>query len=259
MRIGAMNHPMRDVVEEIHAFKALGFDFLDLTLEPARTLPDLIDVARVAAALQSTGLGAVGHTAWYLPIASPIPALRQAAHDELRRAFDVFARLGISPVNVHPDQRIPSVYPRDWGIEQNAAALAILTAEAEQRGLRLMVENLPGTFNRVDALQKVFAAAPSLGFHLDVGHANLSTPANLTGTLLDRFADRLRHVHFSDNKGGDADLHLPMGVGAIDWRWAVRELKRHGYDGTISLEVFSPDREYLEMSRKKVQKIWAES
>jgi sugar phosphate isomerase/epimerase len=99
---------------------------------------------------------------------------------------------------------------------------------------------------------------PDLLFHLDVGHANLESEHNLTVEMASTFSDRLTHVHFSDNNGGDLDLHLPLGVGKIDWRWIVHILKRVGYDGTITLEVFAHDREYLVISRKKLRKLWDE-
>ena len=36
-------------------------------------------------------------------------------------------------------------------------------------------------------------------------------------------------------------------------------LKKSGYDGTITLEVFSPDRRYLLFSREKLKEIWEEN
>jgi len=40
-----------------------------------------------------------------------------------------------------------------------------------------------------------------------------------------------------DNKGGEADLHLPLGSGNIDTAHYVRSLQNAGFDGTITLEV----------------------
>ena len=256
MLVGAMNHPMRDTVSEIRAFAAAGFDFLDLTLEPDHAFAATLDVAAVRRALDETGLGIVGHTAWYLPIASPFPALRKAALAELELDLDVFARLGATRMNVHPD-RGASLSPADWTIERNADALESLTVAAAPRGIQVMVENVPTMFGRVDVLKRLFDRVPSLGFHLDVGHANLGVPRNTTPELLDAFANRLVHVHVSDNKGGDWDLHLPLGAGLIDWTAMVKELKRVGYDGTITLEVFSDDPEYLYYSARKLRALWA--
>ena len=76
--------------------------------------------------------------------------------------------------------------------------------------------------------------------------------------LLRDYGSRLRHVHLHDNKGGSADLHLPLGTGSVDVRGAIRGLKSIGYDGTITLEVFTPDRHHLAYSRDSLQRIWNE-
>jgi sugar phosphate isomerase/epimerase len=68
----------------------------------------------------------------------------------------------------------------------------------------------------------------------------------------------LRHVHLHDNRGGNEDLHLPLGAGNLDLRGAVRELKKCGYDGCITLEVFTPDRHYLAYSRDVLRRLWEE-
>jgi hypothetical protein len=39
----------------------------------------------------------------------------------------------------------------------------------------------------------------------------------------------------------------------------VRRLQSVGYDGTITLEVFSPDRHYLAYSRDLLRRTWDES
>ncbi len=255
MQVGAMNHPMRDTVSQIRAFAAAGFDFLDLTLEPDHAFAATLDVAAVRKALDETGLGIVGHTAWYLPIASPFPELRKAALAELELDLDVFHRLGATRMNVHPD-RGASLSPADWTIERNADALESLAVAAAPRGGQVMVENMPTMFGRLDGLRRLFDRVPTLGFHLDVGHANLNVPRNATPDLLDAFSDRLAHAHFSDNKGGDWDLHLPLGAGLIDWTDIVKDLKRHGYDGTITLEIFNDDPEYLYYSARKLRALW---
>lgn len=258
VQIGAMNHPMRDVGAEIRTFRELGFDFVDLTLEPARAHPSVIDLRSVTAALAETGLGVVGHTAWYLPIASPFERLRQSALDIMTECYDVFARLGVQRVNVHPDQRI-SLYDRDWIVERNVESLRYLAQQATERGMQLMVENIPGLFNQKETLRRLLDEVPGLGWHLDVGHANLGGSGNLTSQLLEALGDRLVHVHLSDNKGGDADLHLPLGAGTIDWPAIVGALQQHGYDGTITLEVFSLDLDYLAISRRKLRHLWDDS
>lgn len=257
MQIGAMNNPMLDVVEEIETYARLGLDFIDLTLEPQAAYSGTLPIDDVKTALDRTGLGIIGHTAFYLPIASPIPEIRECAIAELERDMLIFARLGAKKVNVHPFSHAP-LHETRWVRETNISAFSRLLAHAQGLGLKFMLENTPPIFNTPRDLSIVFSALPEMGFHLDVGHANLETEHNLTVELASLFADRLEHVHFSDNNGGDLDLHLPLGVGKIDWKWVVHILKRVGYDGTITLEVFAEDREYLMISRDKLIKLWNE-
>src|SRR3954469_17303156 len=103
MQIGMMNHPARDPLREIAWAAEHGFQFIDLTLEHPKTGADTVDSAAIRAALDNTGLGVVGHTAWYLPFASPVPRLRAAAIEEVISTFAHFARVGVTLVNVHPD------------------------------------------------------------------------------------------------------------------------------------------------------------
>jgi len=42
---------------------------------------------------------------------------------------------------------------------------------------------------------------------------------------------------------------LPLGSGNIDTAHYVRSLQNAGFDGTITLEVFTPDRNHLAYSR----------
>lgn len=245
-----MNFPGRSVLKEIHRIAEDGFDFIDLTLEPPAAWD--VDGKDVGRLIGDLGLGCVGHTAWYLPIASLFDDLRATARDTYRRGLDTFADAGVELVNVHPDQRVP-LTSMDGVRAANAEAIAGLVEDASQRGITIMVENLDRLFSDVDDLAAIFDAVPDARFHLDVGHANLRLgkhEKNRTRSLLDAFGERLAHVHISDNRGGDQDLHLPLGAGTIDWKQVARQLRDAGYDGTVTLEVFSREREHLRTSRR---------
>lgn len=249
-----MNHPMADLVAQLRSIREQGFDFVDLTLEPT-TEPESLDAGAVRAALREHALPAVGHTFWALPIASPVERLREAALRTVEECIAFFAEVGVTKVNVHPDDRVPMRGPH-WIVERNAAALARLDAFARPRGVTVMAENTPGLFSRPASMRALLEAVPRVGFHLDVGHAHLHADQNTTPDLLDALAPRLLHVHVSDNRGGRDDLHLPLGAGTIDWRHVIGCLKRAGYDGTITLEVFTRDQEYLQISRRKLRQWW---
>jgi sugar phosphate isomerase/epimerase len=259
MLVGAMNFPGRSVLKEIHRISEDGFDFVDLTLEPpAAWFPDGKEAGRL---MSDLGLTAVGHTPWHLPIAAPFPELRRTARELFVRALDCFADAGVVLVNVHPDQRVP-MFNKEQVRAMNADAIGELAQDAAQRGITLMVENLDRLFARPEDLRPILKQNPDLGLHLDVGHANLNLGlgvANRTFDFLAEFADRLMHVHLSDNRGGGDDLHLPLGTGTVDWRGVARALKEAGYDGTVTLEVFSRERDYLRQSRAFWLKLWSDS
>jgi sugar phosphate isomerase/epimerase len=255
MLLGLMNHPARPVADELRAIAGAGFDFVDLTLEPPAAWP--VDAAEVARVVRELGLRVVGHTSPHLPIASAFDGLRDRAHEILRECFAVFAEVGAEVVNVHPD-RMPTVIAADVVIARNAEAVASLAEDADNAGVRLMVENMGRSFATPEELRPLFGAAPAAGFHLDVGHAHLGRRAdepNRTAALLDAFRDRLAHVHVHDNLGVD-DLHLPLGAGTIDWPEIARALRRSGYDGTVTLEIFSREPAQVETSRRKWQGWW---
>jgi sugar phosphate isomerase/epimerase len=255
--IGAMNHPARDVLQQIEWVASLGLGFIDLTLEPPMAASWRIDRAAVRQALERHRLRIVGHTAFYLPIASGIEEIRQASLHELRRCVDVFSDLGARWMNVHPDRHAP-MHSRSFFVEKNVATLSELLPYAAGHDVGLMVENLPGDFNTAAQLGELLDPMPELGLHLDIGHANLLTSRSTVEELLTAYGDRLRHVHLHDNKGGAADLHLPLGTGSVDVRGAVRLLQERGYDDTITLEVFAPDPHHLAYSRDLLQRIWTE-
>ncbi|HEV3473663.1 MAG TPA: TIM barrel protein, partial [Actinomycetota bacterium] len=190
MQIGAMNFPGRSIKKEIHRIAEDGFDFVDLTIEPPAAWN--VDGKEIGSLISDLGLGAVGHTAWYLPIASSFPELRSAARGMYKHALDIFADAGVDLVNVHPDQRVP-LHSMDQVRRMNADAIGQLVEDAAGRGITIMVENLDRNFSNVTDLQVIFEAVPDARFHLDIGHANLNLgleETNRSAELLKAFGDR---------------------------------------------------------------------
>jgi sugar phosphate isomerase/epimerase len=259
MKIGVMNNPMHDLLKEIQWIGEHKFDFVDLTLEPPGALAVEVNVDAVREKLEKYNLDLIGHTAYYLPIASPFPSFCDLALEELCKCFQVFQKLDVQKVNLHPDESIGGIYSKDKVIARNVQAIQRIADEAANYGLILIVENSLRFFNSVEDLSSLFNEVKEIGFHLDVGHANLNAEKNKTEEFLARFHNRLEHVHLSDNKGGTADLHLPLGAGLIPWDRIIKSLKNHSYDGTITLEVFSRDRRYLLASREKLLELWAKN
>jgi sugar phosphate isomerase/epimerase len=184
--------------------------------------------------------------------------VRRAAVGEVIRCIQVFGEIGVQWMNLHPDRHAP-LHSRAFYVGRNIISIGEMLPHARQAGIGLMIENLPGDFNTPEQLGELLDPVPELGLHLDIGHANLLTSFNTTEQILNAYGTRLRHVHLHDNKGGGADLHMSLGSGTLDYRRAIRALKACGYDQTITLEVFAPDKQYLRYSRDLLRRAWDES
>ena len=258
MLIGAMNHPAQDVLSEIEWMSEMGLEFVDLTLEPPAAGSQQVNARCIRDAIERNNMQVVGHTAYWLPLASPFEEVRRAAVGEAIRCIQVFGEVGVKWMNLHPDRHAP-LHSRAFYVGRNIISIGEMLPHAAKAGLGLMIENLPGDFNTPEQLGELLDPVPELGLHLDIGHANLLVPFNTTESILNSYGSRLRHVHLHDNKGGGADLHMALGTGTVDYRRAIRALKACDYDQTITLEVFAPDRQYLRYSRDLLRQAWSEA
>jgi sugar phosphate isomerase/epimerase len=255
MQIGLMNNPRSILAAEIDFIASNKFDFIDLTLEYPTAHIDVIDRNEVLKRLKDTGLRVIGHTTYYLPFGSPIDSMRVAAINDVIGTLEFFREAGAGIVTVHPDPGVGAVETQTT-ISLNALSFKIISDEATKHDISVVVENVPGVFSSVDALNSIMKSVPALSFHLDVGHAFVHR--NRFRHLLSAFKDKLQHVHLSDNRLR-ADDHLPLGAGNIDWEDVVGAIKKTGYDSTFTLEVFSDDRRYVLGSRDKLKELWQSS
>jgi sugar phosphate isomerase/epimerase len=258
MQIGVMNHPARDPIAEIEWIGEHGFDFVDFTLEPPAADPEVIDPDVVRDALDRHHLGVVAHTAWFIPLGSPFAGIRQACLGEFRRCLRAAHRIGATVMNTHFSKPPPSFSP-EQAIAWHAEVLGPLSEEAQGLGVTIVVEHVPfGGSDQLETIAALLDRVPLLRFHLDSGHAKLERRQDRWDHYLDRLGRNLLHVHLSENDG-TADQHLPLGSssrGSMDWPAKIAKLRATGYDGTITLEVFSPQREHLLLSRDLLRKWW---
>ncbi len=259
VQIGMMNNPGYPIESEIRFAAQSGFDYLDLTSEPPEAELTPANVRLIRTLMADHALGIVGHTAYYLPIDCPYARIRSAVREELAEQLNCFAELGASTMTIHFNHSYPHRFFRlERKLEYWQDALTPLAEQCGRHGMTLLLENTSNWPEQGKLLKKLIRNIPHLGFHYDAGHAFLMPHVLPPLMLLHQFKHDLLHVHFSDNMCGPDDLHLPLGAGRIVWKQLVRELKKIGYDRTITLEVFSPDRDYLLLSRKKLRALWDE-
>ena len=256
MRIGVMNNPSKSLYDEAALCGKAGFDFLDLTIEGPTALT--VDISRLRTILDSYGLSITGHTDPCMPHAYPIQAVRDACLQEMERCAKIFSALGARVMNIHPCYFCPPAMRNDL-LVFNIEALKPIVAMAASHGLKVVFENYKAPFDRVSTFKTLLAGVPGLKLHLDFGHTNFGLDNH--EVFCRELGEHIQHVHFSDNRSRSDD-HMPLGVGTVDWKKAVKALKATGYDSTITLEVFcnDPDMQskYLDMSRKLVLELWDE-
>ena len=110
---------------------------------------------------------------------------------------------------------------RDYGLQ-----LLIEPAHRFETNLILTIEDC------VKALDEL--ADPSFGILLDVGHCHVNGEDLAEAVKL--AARYPLHIHLDDNMG-DADAHLDLGEGTIDFRRFREGLEAVGYSGFLSIEL----------------------
>src|SRR5215211_7697004 len=134
MLIGSMNHPACDVLSEIEWMANMGLQFVDLTLEPPAAASWRVNPQAIRRALDNHGMQVVGHTAYYLPMASAFEDLRRSCVCELRRCLEIFHVVGARSMNLHPDRHAP-MHNRQFCIEQNIRTIQELLPDADRLGV----------------------------------------------------------------------------------------------------------------------------
>ncbi len=256
MQLGVMNNPRRPLLDEIAWIAAHGFDYVDLTIEAPAAALEGTDWQAVRRAIQDAGLGVVCHAAPYFPIENPSPTVRQAALDELRRCVDV-AKLLEAPFCTTHFRGWPNYLDDSAGYEYYRQLYEILLRHGEAQGVQVALENSSDNRHQLKHFREIFHRLPGLRLLFDIAHGNVNTAKSMTRDYLFALADRLVHVHLSDNDG-QGDDHLPIGAprrGGIDLLHELRGLRSFRYEGRITLEVFG-DRRWLVASAELVRETW---
>ena len=265
MQYGAMNFPIKPVSDELIEIGALGFDYLELTMDPPQahytTLQQQIQT--IVNDLHSRGMSIICHLPTFVSTADLTDSIRHASVQEMFQSLEVAAELGAQKVVLHPGHIGGlGVYVIETALAHANNSLAAIIEYAQKLGLCVCLENMfprcrafvePGDF--VDILQRFL----NLKLTLDTGHANIGAKGGRRILqFIKKFGHRIGHLHISDNFG-ERDDHIPLGSGVIDFKKIVRAIRRSGYDDTATLEIFSEDRRALVQSRRRFDELFQNS
>jgi sugar phosphate isomerase/epimerase len=218
--------------EACAALGRLGYDSLELCLEPAELLPTTLTPARAREVVDQVHRGGLRlHSVSFhgdeLPWADR--ARQQLA------AVQAAPWLGVSTVVINTPPTSAGV---DW--KGLCAHLRAVAQAAEEAGVTVAVEPEPGTLaedvaHTLRLLDEI--SSGRLAVNLDLGHAFL-TEADLPAAIM-ALAERIVHTHCEDMPA-DAHRHLVPGEGCLPWKEALSALWRVGFRGVLTLDLFGP-------------------
>jgi sugar phosphate isomerase/epimerase len=167
-----------------------------------------------------------------------IDALEKEYLPKVLQIFPLMQRLGMRLLTIHLwlDHR----FVREKTIQYKIDLLKRIVTAASESNTTVCLENLSET---PDDTEDAFRETPLLRMTLDLGHAQLFTEVNRSHDFLDRFPERVKHIHIHDNRGGQSpldDIHLPPPEGIIDFESIFIRLRQVHYSGTMTLEL-KPD------------------
>jgi len=166
---------------------------------------------------------------------SDVEALNGVYLPKVIALFPVMQSLTMRFLTVHLwlDRR----FVRRNALDSKLDILRKMVEKAAEYAITVCIENLS---EEAGDLEPAFHEIPSLMMTLDLGHGELLCEENRSLGFIDRFPERIKHVHLHDNRGGNAptdDLHLPPGDGVIDLKGLFEALHGIHYDRTVTLEL----------------------
>jgi sugar phosphate isomerase/epimerase len=220
--------------------------------------PRQADEVRAACTRHGVTISGLGY---YPNVLDPDPAVSEPAIAHFRKVIDAAPLLGLDTVN--------GFVGRDWTrtVDDNwprfLAVWKPLVRHAEERGVRIGIENCPMLFTRDEwpggknlmttpaIWRRAFADIDSLAFGLNYDPSHLVLQDIDPLAPLAEFRDKLFHMHAKDVRIDRRQLaehgrfdfpvrwHQPRipGYGEIDWSRYMAEVMRVGYDGPVCIEV----------------------
>lgn len=231
---------------------ALGFDYVELMMDGTSERSRLAaERAAVRDALDDAELDLLVHLPFGgVDIGSPFEHVREGSVREIEAALDAAADLGAEKAVLHGETDA-------WRAAWNPAdlrphlleSIRRLDAAGEQRGVEVCVENIPrGAFSTSDVPELLEGTEASMTF--DTGHARVDGyDDDGMAAFAAAHGERISHVHLNDTRRA-RDEHLPFGSGTIDFAAIFDALG--DWTGTLSLEVFTLDFEYVATSKERL-------
>jgi sugar phosphate isomerase/epimerase len=168
-------------------------------------------------------------------IAQPVKSVRLPMVDEIKRALEIAEEVPFKYLIQHLGVSGEEFDMRK--VDGAFAALEELTIFGRQRGVEILLENIPNELSTAERLLQFNELTHlNMNFVFDTGHANMQKGVEHAFELM---KPRIRSTHIHDNNGKD-DVHLfPLMSegGTVDWKRTMELLRSCGDQFPLLLEL----------------------
>jgi sugar phosphate isomerase/epimerase len=252
MKYGSSIDPEADLKEDIRRMPD-DLDFLEIAIGEFDREIEGIDGEELREVLEEEGYGLIVHLPFGQPFVTRIEEFNQAELDYLERIVEFSETAGAEKAVLHPDIRY-----REEGEnveEEFIDQLERLDEICRKNGIELCVENMPPQINCAANDFELAQLLEELDISMcfDSGHGYASMGQEEMEELLEKHSDIVSHLHLQDSREGE-DLHMPVGSAEIDFEGIAEKLPE--FNQSITLEVFTADNEYLNISLERTRKLF---
>lgn len=256
--------PLRDALYEI---ARLGYSGAEILCDHPHWFPGRVEpreLEEVQAVLAETGLAVSNLNAntangYFSPLppenvfepalSNPNPAKRRWREDFTIEALRLAAAVGAPCVSVTAGHPTPGCEPA-LGMDYFADSLKRICEAAERHGVNVGIEYEPGLLveRATEVLEFIERVdSPRLGVNLDIGHSHLD--GEPVEEAVASLAGRIWNVHVEDIRGRK-HFHRVPGEGEVPFGRYFRALRGAGYQGFLTVELYSYPEQPVEVGRR---------
>jgi sugar phosphate isomerase/epimerase len=241
--------------EAVARLAAIGYRGVEIMADvphawPAYLLPEQKEAIRAALAKHQLGISNVNafmmHAVndqrqkyWHPSWIERDRHYRQVRIDHTKRALTLAKELGARCITTEPGGPLEG-RSRSECLKLFVEMLKPVVEHAEKEQMLLLVEPEPDLLIETADEYLEFASilsSPFLGLNFDIGHSYCvkdDPPATIR-----RLGKLIHHVHLEDIAATRVHHHLVPGEGAIDFGATLSALKEIGYDGWVTIELYT--------------------
>lgn len=218
---------MAPLTSAFDAIAKAGFDGVEVMVTTER---ETQDAARLRAMSETSGLAIDAIHAPFLLLTRGVFTTNPL--EKIKRSTALAQEAGAPLVVVHPAYRWQTSYATWLENEVGAFSGGEQTTVAVENMFPVWVRGRGLPFHRSMGIEDM-KKFPSIT--LDTSHAAVTGIDVMTA--FDALADRIAHVHLSNNLGTGRDTHSPLANGVLPIAALLRRMAAAGFTGSITLEM----------------------